>query len=454
MIPTKVKDRKLVEKKREQIVFAAIKLFSKKGFHKTTLRELAEEAGISHGNIYDYVGNKDDILFLIHDFMANLADDSLSDSVQKVEDPLEKLRRMVRTEFNLMYKWADAILLIYQEGHLLKNGLLKKFLSRERQHVSRFETVLEECVAKDVCRYMDCRVVANLIKTMIDAWVLKRWDLRTQTTQLEMEKAILDLAFYGLLSDGNHEKNSMLAMEGKTGLILNAGSTLGRAICQFLHSKGVKLAIHGELMRMPNDSDHFGLFDGKENVRVYSINDYGHMTEGFIKRIAKEFGLFDVIIQDIGAYYKNSWGRQNQKKLTKSLLQNFRSAQEIAYCIGENMTTYGSGRVLFLAPSEGEKRAVPLTCESVNGGIIRLTRALATKLASSRINVNCIVPGFIGQTERVAVEGKEAHSVTQHIPLGYLGEMPDILEAVYFFVSDASKYVTGQVLEVAGGLRD
>jgi len=53
IIPTTIKSKKLVEKRREQIALAAINLFSKKGFHKSTLRELSEEAGISHGNIYD-----------------------------------------------------------------------------------------------------------------------------------------------------------------------------------------------------------------------------------------------------------------------------------------------------------------------------------------------------------------------------------------------------------------
>ena len=62
-IPTTVKNKDLVEKRRRQIVLAAIKLFSKKGFHKTTLKELAEEAGLSHGNVYDYVGSKEDIFF-------------------------------------------------------------------------------------------------------------------------------------------------------------------------------------------------------------------------------------------------------------------------------------------------------------------------------------------------------------------------------------------------------
>jgi len=71
-IPTTIKSKELVEKRREQIVLAAIKLFAKKGFHKATLRELSDEAGISHGNIYDYVGTKEDIFFCSMNTWINL----------------------------------------------------------------------------------------------------------------------------------------------------------------------------------------------------------------------------------------------------------------------------------------------------------------------------------------------------------------------------------------------
>jgi AcrR family transcriptional regulator len=95
-IPTTVKNKELVERRRKQIVPAGIKLFSRNGFHKTTLKELAEEAGLSYSNIYDYVGSKEDIFFLTHDFLAGSAMEILNRSIEDIQDPIEKLRRMVR----------------------------------------------------------------------------------------------------------------------------------------------------------------------------------------------------------------------------------------------------------------------------------------------------------------------------------------------------------------------
>jgi len=237
IIPTTIKSKELVEKRREQIVLAAIKLFAKKGFHKATLRELSEVAGISHGNIYDYVGTKEDIFFLLHEFMDKLATDALHRSIENIDDPVAKLRRKVRSEFNLMYQRADAILLIYQECHILNKPLLKKLLKRESAQIRLYEIVLQECIKKGLLLDCNTKAVANLIKAMVDAWVLKRWDLRKQVTQLEMEKSILDLVFHGLINGEGYKPRhleDMGSLEGKVILVVNGGKVLGEATSSFL----------------------------------------------------------------------------------------------------------------------------------------------------------------------------------------------------------------------------
>ena len=206
-IQTTIKNQELVQKRREQIALAAIRVFSKKGFHKATLRDLSKEVGISHGNIYDYVGSKEDIFFLIHQFVADDIDSKLNDVVRSIEAPLEKLRQMVRCEFNFISQWEDAILLLYQEGHVLGKVYLHNFLKRERDHVSKYEAVLEECIERNVLRPCNIRVIANFIKVMIDSLALKRWDLRGHGSYSEIEEYFLDFMFNGLMSRRRTEVN-------------------------------------------------------------------------------------------------------------------------------------------------------------------------------------------------------------------------------------------------------
>ena len=251
-IPTTVKNKKLVEKRREQIVLAAIKLFSRKGFHKTTLRELSEKAGLSYGNIYDYVGSKEDIFSLIHDYSANLTMRALRKSIENVVDPIEKLRKIVREEFNLMNQLADAIMLIYQESHILSKPFLHKLLQKEREHLELIEHVIEESIRSGQLRTCNVRMAANFIKAMIDAWVIKRWDLRGFGNSLEAERFILEFIFNGLLPEpafadedalqaGTRMKDMSHGLQGQTALIINAKTPIGSALCDTLHAHGLSL---------------------------------------------------------------------------------------------------------------------------------------------------------------------------------------------------------------------
>jgi len=201
IIPTSIKNRELVEKRREQIVLGAIKLFTRKGFYKSTLEGLAKESGLSHGSIYDYINTKEDIFSLIHDFLYKHLDAELSETFQESNEPLEKLRQLIRADFNLMDQWAHTILLIYQESHILNKERLKELLAKEREHIAKYESVLEECIQKEVFRKFNVRLVANFIKLMLDAWAIKQWDLKGHITRPEMEKAIFDILIYGLIKE-------------------------------------------------------------------------------------------------------------------------------------------------------------------------------------------------------------------------------------------------------------
>lgn len=455
-VPTTVKNEDLVQKRRQQLVLAAIKLFGQKGFHKTTLRDLAEGAGLSHGNIYDYVGSKEDIFFLLHEYMVELVDSALSQSVKNVIDPVEKLRRMVRSEFNVMYEWADAILIIYQESHILnKTPLIKEFLKTEREHIARFENVLQECSRKGVCRYVQTRTVANLIKIMADSWVLKRWDLRGHVTQLEMESSILDLVLFGLLhredlQDRTQYESSSLG--GKLALIVNSRTLLADEILSFLLSRGIAVA--------KCDTDHNGscrvnIAKSSENIakELFLEGRSSDLLNGnLFSLISNELGPIDFVIHDLGI--GNISATQETRRPTEEELEsNLQLAKKMSTPLEIEMQKKGGGKIIYLVPWAWDQFIDPLNYQTVKAGIIALTKTLAKKFAPAKINVNCVIPGFIGGTRPFAIQKEKEFDLMGKIPLGCFGEMADVLEAVFFFLSDSSKYLTGQVLEVAGGTR-
>lgn len=455
-IPTRVKSDKLVAKRREQIVRAAIKLFSKKGFHETNLRELAEESGISHGNIYDYISSKQDIFFLIHEFIHNMAIDKIEKSTESIQDPLEKLRRMLRAEFDLMFEWSDAILLIYRETHILSKPLLKSLLERERTHVSKFEQVLSECIERGQIADINVRVVANLIKSMVEAWVVKRWDLRGHIDRIDMEKTIIDLAFSGLLTANNlaqEESREVGDLQGKSVLVLNGGSLLAKAISFSLLTRGAKLALQtndglGESREYPIPKP-----EKWQEARIYSSKNHGELTAKVFERIADDLGHIDIVVHELGINTQEPFSRSGREKSPSDELQdNFLCAQDLAGSIAKEMRKTRSGRLLYLAPWAWDKFLDPIRYQTVTAGAEVLTRAMAQEMSDVSVNVNCIVPGFIGGVRPLSIEKEMSSRATKEIPMGYLGEISDVLDAVWYLISDRSKYVTGQVLRVSGGM--
>ncbi|MGO9567576.1 MAG: SDR family oxidoreductase [Desulfomonilaceae bacterium] len=453
-IPTTVKNPELVEKRREQIVLAAIKLFAKKGYHKTTLRNLAEETGLSQGNIYDYVASKEDIFFLIHQFAASSAMEDMKQALKEVSDPLEKLRRIVRAEFNNMDKLADAIMLIYQEGHILKKPLLRSLLKKERAHLEVFESIIGECVKTGVLRECNERVVANLIKSMVDAWVLKRWDLRGHASALDVEKTILDLLFRGFLKPDLHpvqREPETHALEGKSAIVVNGGTVLGMAIISFLLSRGVRLAAHMDGLKKTREYPVINPKTSK-NFTYYFTAEHGPMGPELYKRMAEGIGPVDIYIHDTGIGSLRTGGaRQEAFEAAKRLQENVKCAENLVPAVRESMSGRSSGRIIYIAPWAWDRHANSLSYETAKGAVIALTHACAKDTARFHINVNCIVPGFIRTIRPSKIQNELAQSLLGEIPAGRMGELTDITEAVSFLAGDSSKYLTGQVLKCNGG---
>ncbi|MGA8832267.1 MAG: SDR family oxidoreductase [Desulfomonilaceae bacterium] len=453
-IHTNVKNPQLVQKRREQIVLAAINLFSQKGFHKTTLRNLAEQTGLSQASIYDYVGSKEDIFFLIHELAASSAMEAMKKSLEQVADPLEKLRRMIRAEFGTMDKLADAIMLIYQEGHILTKPLLKSLLKKERAHLEVIESILDECVEKGILRSFNVRVVANLIKSMVDAWVLKRWDLRGYASSLDVEKTILELLFQGLLEPDSLPmkcESDGRSLEGKSALVVNGGTVLSTALISFLLSHGVKVAAHMDTVKRGRE---YAVLNpgGSENLKCYFSSEHGPMSPELCRKIVDEVGPTDIYIHDIGiGALRIADAGQKKTDAGNRLHQNVTCAQKLITSFKESMCKRSSGRVIYLAPWAWDRYVDALSYETAKASVIALTLAFAKDVAAFQVNVNCIVPGFIRTIRPSPIQKDLSDQLTKEIPAARMGEVTDITNAVLFLAGDSSKYITGQTIRCDGG---
>lgn len=178
-IKSRVKDKQLVDIRRQEIVNAAVGLFVKKGYHETTVREIAKEFGMSMGALYDYIRTKEDILFLVCDYIHNTVSNKLRESPTIKRNALENLKKSIEDYFTIIDEIQDYMLLLYQETKSLGKSARKYIYTAELELTAIFEDILRECIKEKSVKISkkDITIVAHDIMVMGQMWAFRRWAL-------------------------------------------------------------------------------------------------------------------------------------------------------------------------------------------------------------------------------------------------------------------------------------
>jgi AcrR family transcriptional regulator len=195
---SRVGDADLVERRRAQIVEAATRLVARQGFAKTVVRDIAEEANISVGLVYEYVRSKEDILFLIYEHWSRVWGEGLEKAIARGKDPLDQLQSAVSFLVGSADKHTDVTHLFYREsGHLSEYGT-DQAKQTEREMVDRLTAILEAAVAAELLRpETDCLAVATSLILLSHGWVLKGYLLRKGRTPAAYANSLVETAVSG-----------------------------------------------------------------------------------------------------------------------------------------------------------------------------------------------------------------------------------------------------------------
>lgn len=177
-IPTQIKNPALVDRRRRQIADAAVTLFIKNGFHKTTTRQIARAAGFSIGSLYEYVASKEDVLFLVCDSIHAEVERLVSDTLAKAAGGRDVLAQVIREYFQVCHRMSDFILLIYQETSSLPNQWQKRVLENELRITHLFVEVLTGIASSGGLPRLGERQIemaAHNISVLGHMWTFRRW---------------------------------------------------------------------------------------------------------------------------------------------------------------------------------------------------------------------------------------------------------------------------------------
>ncbi len=200
-LQTPIKDAELVRKRRLQIAMGASKLFVKKGYFQTSIREITKASGITIGSLYDYITKKEDILYLVFDVFHSLWINRLEEKgVFEIEDPAKQLRAAIERMVELVNENRDMILLMYTESKSLPSYFLKVILEKESALVECFEKILKKGIEKGVFKAKDPFLLANIIVYLLSVEPLRGWNLKKHNKIEEVNKFVVEHILETVLS--------------------------------------------------------------------------------------------------------------------------------------------------------------------------------------------------------------------------------------------------------------
>ena len=177
-VETQIKNKELVKERRRQIVDAAVKLFIKDGYHKTTTRALARATGLSIGSLYEYVSTKEDILFLVCVAIHSEVEHGLTEALARFSQGREALIEIIREYFLVCDRMSDHVLLMYQVTHFLPLKWQKKVLEAELRITDLFVQALHQINDSGRLLHIDddtINLISHNISVLGHTWAFRRW---------------------------------------------------------------------------------------------------------------------------------------------------------------------------------------------------------------------------------------------------------------------------------------
>lgn len=199
-VETTVKDENLIKIRRDQLVKAAVTLFTEKGFHRTTTREIARTAGFSIGTLYEYIRTKEDVLYLVCDDIYNKVSDRLRTTIALKGDGIECLKEAIAGCIKVMDEMQDEVLVMYQEAKSLSKDSLPYVLNKEMGMAKLLEEVLDHCVQSGTLTLSqkERSFYSHHILVQCQMWAFRRWGLAKAFTIQEYTELLTGAVINGV----------------------------------------------------------------------------------------------------------------------------------------------------------------------------------------------------------------------------------------------------------------
>jgi 3-oxoacyl-[acyl-carrier protein] reductase len=244
-----------------------------------------------------------------------------------------------------------------------------------------------------------------------------------------------------------------MELRGKVALVTGGAQGIGKAVALMLARHGADLIVADVNLEKAAETAKEVEASGRGamavNVDVTRLSDVEKMVESAVGR----FGKIDILINNAGIARDKLILRMTEEDWDAVLDVNLKGTFNCTKAVIRQMSKQRSGKIVNIASVVGEMgNAGQANYSASKAGVIGLTKTIAREFAQRGINVNAIAPGYIQTPMTDVLPDKAKEELKRMIPMERLGQPEDVAHAVLFLVSEASSYVTGQVLNVNGGI--
>jgi 3-oxoacyl-[acyl-carrier protein] reductase len=239
-------------------------------------------------------------------------------------------------------------------------------------------------------------------------------------------------------------------MKNTVTIVTGGAQGIGRSIAEFLASNGGDIAV-------------FDIIDGSEVVQY--IREKGRRAEFFnvdvsnfqmvgeaVDRVVKEMGSVNNLVNNAGITVDKLLLRMKEDDWDRVIQVNLKSAFNCTRAVVRYMIKTGGSIVNISSIAGVMGNAGQVNYAASKAGLIGFTKSVAKEYGERGIRVNAVAPGFIKTKMTDFLDDKTRETMFKAIPLGRLGEPADIAHVVYFLLSEYGSYITGEVINVNGGL--
>ena len=245
-----------------------------------------------------------------------------------------------------------------------------------------------------------------------------------------------------------------MLLDGKIALVTGGSRGIGRAIALRLAEEGAKVAINyaGNQTAAEEVKAIIEQHGGTAMIIQTDVSDSTAAAE-MVARVHEELGGLDILVNNAGITRDTLLVRMKDEDFDAVINTNLKGIYACTKAAAKFMTKQRSGRIVNLSSVVGEIGNIGQTnYAAAKAGVIGFSKAAAKEFAARHVTVNVVAPGFIDTDMTAVLKDSIREKLIEGIPLGALGKPEHVADAVLFLVSDVASYITGQVLNVDGGM--